>query len=67
MAHGRSTKAEARELQKSGVCSEKPNGKQFLASIRAIVEPLGGVELEPYPRGKGPLREVFGPPRTRRK
>jgi plasmid stability protein len=66
-SHGRSMESEAKELLKSGLYSEKTTGKQFLASIRAIVEPLGGMELEPYRRGKNPPREVFAPRGTRRK
>ncbi len=66
-SHGRSMESEARELLKSGLGSKKTTGKQFLASIRAIVEPLGGMELEPYRRRKNPPREVFAPRRTRRK
>jgi plasmid stability protein len=53
-AHGRSMEAEARELLKTGLTPRPTNGREFLASIRAIVEPLGGIELEPYPRpGRG--------------
>jgi len=52
-AHGRSMEAEARELLKSGLAAQNMSGAEFLASIRAIVEPLGGIELTPYPRGKG--------------
>ncbi|HXE64078.1 MAG TPA: hypothetical protein VN519_11095 [Bryobacteraceae bacterium] len=66
-AHGRSMESEARELLKTGLDSRIETGKEFLASIRALVEPFGGVELEPYRRGKNPPREVFAPRRTRRK
>jgi plasmid stability protein len=66
-AHGRSMGAGARESLKPDPGSRKPDGKEFLASIRALVEPLGGVELEPYPRGNNSPREVFAPRRTRRK
>ncbi|HEU5023096.1 MAG TPA: hypothetical protein VFT60_14445 [Bryobacteraceae bacterium] len=66
-SHGRSMESEARELLKSGLASNTRTGPQFLASIRAIVEPLGGIELEPYRRGRNPPREVFAPRRARRK
>ena len=49
--HGRSVEAEAR-----GILEDALGGKQLAAApdnlyeaIRAIVEPLGGIELEPFP------------------
>ena len=32
------------------------SGREFLDSIRAIVEPLGGIDLQVYPRGAGRQR-----------
>ena len=58
-AHGRSMEAEARELLKTGLATQKMSGAEFLASIRALVEPFGGVELTPYPRGEGKQRVPF--------
>jgi plasmid stability protein len=50
--HGHSIEIEAREILENALA-----GKEVAAvpdnlydSIRAIVEPLGGVELEPFPR-----------------
>lgn len=50
--HGRSVEAEAR-----GILEDALGVKQLAAApdnlykaIRAIVEPLGGIELEPFPR-----------------
>jgi hypothetical protein len=59
--------AEARELLKHGLGSRSTSGKEFLASIRALVEPFGGVEIEPYRRGRNPPRELFAPRRKRDK
>jgi len=55
--HGRSMEAEARELLKSGLAAREVSGREFLASIRAIVEPLGGIDLPVFPRGSGKRRE----------
>jgi plasmid stability protein len=57
--HGWSMEEEAREILKAGVA----NGAQernLAESIRALLDPLGGVELPAYPRRKEPVRE---PPR----
>ena len=50
--HGHSIEIEAREILKNAL-----SGKQMMAvpdnlydSIRAIIEPLGGVAPEPFPR-----------------
>jgi plasmid stability protein len=51
----RSMEEEAREILRCAL-SEEPRMKGNLAdAIRAIIEPLGGVELELPPRG--PIRE----------
>jgi plasmid stability protein len=55
--HGRSMEAEARDiLQEALATKQTPPAPDNLAdAIRAIVEPLGGIELEPFPRQ--PIRE----------
>ena len=65
-AHGHSMEAEARELLKTGLAAEKMSGAEFLASIRALVEPSGGIELTPFPRGQGKRRVPFALPGTPR-
>src|ERR1700756_1101115 len=53
--HGRSMEQEAREIL-NGALREKPlrqrhkSGGELVKRIRKILEPLGGVELEPFPR-----------------
>jgi antitoxin FitA len=56
-AHGRSMEAEARELLKASLAIREISGREFLDSIRAIVEPLGGIDLPVYPRGAGKRRQ----------
>jgi antitoxin FitA len=56
--HGRSMEQEVREILKSAVqqTTQKPRtGADLVAAIRRRFVPLGGVELEPYPRG--PIRD----------
>ena len=54
--NGRSMEQEAREILKSTLKSTPPKSKVNLAeAIRRRFAPLGGVELEPFPRG--PIRE----------
>lgn len=52
--HGRSMEQEVREILNS-VLNQKPaqktrTGADLVRAIRKRFEPLGGVELEPYPR-----------------
>ena len=53
--HGRSMEQEAREIL-NGALREKPlpqkrkSGADLVKRIRSIFEPLGGVELQPFPR-----------------
>lgn len=47
---------EAREILKVGVATSE-SGPNLYESIRALFEPLGGVELPEYPRRKEPIRE----------
>ena len=55
--HGRSMQAEARDILEDalGVKQPTPAPDNLYDAIRAIVEPLGGIELEPFPRQ--PVRE----------
>lgn len=56
--HGHSMEQEAREILKSALRPgpQKPkSGADLVASIRRRFAPLGGIELEPYPRG--PIRD----------
>jgi plasmid stability protein len=58
--HGRSMEAEARGILEDVLGTSPPAARphNLAEAIRAIVEPLGGIELEPFPRQ--PVRE---PPR----
>jgi antitoxin FitA len=56
--NGRSMEQEAREILKKALTQNrhKPKtGADLVAAIRRRFAPLGGVELEPYPRG--PIRD----------
>ena len=55
--HGRSMQAEAREILQDalGVEPSVAMPDNLADAIRAIVDPLGGIELEPFPRQ--PVRE----------
>lgn len=55
--HGRSMQAEARDILRDALSSEPSAAVpgNLAEAIRAIVEPLGGFELEPFPRQ--PVRE----------
>jgi plasmid stability protein len=55
--HGRSMEAEAHDILQDALSTE-PSASMtgnLADAIRAIVEPLGGFELEPFPRQ--PVRE----------
>ena len=53
--HNRSMEEEARDILRC-VLSEKPRTAENLAdAMRQLVEPFGGFELEPFPRG--PMRD----------
>ncbi len=56
--HGRSMEDEARNILRTALSAERQAGRNLAESIRELFEPLGGVELEPFPRK--PVRE---PPR----
>jgi plasmid stability protein len=53
--HGRSMEEEAREILQAAVSAPEQSGKGLYESIRALFEPLGGVDLPEIPRG--PMRE----------
>jgi len=55
--HGRSMEVEAREILENALARKQPAAApgNLYHAIRAIVEPLGGIELEPLPRR--PVRE----------
>lgn len=56
--HGRSMEDEARDILRSSLSTESAHAASLIDSIRARIEPLGGIELEPTPRE--PVRK---PPR----
>jgi antitoxin FitA len=51
-AHGQSMEAEARDILRAALrlSESKPAPANLYAAMRAIVEPLGGIELEIPPR-----------------
>ena len=51
--HGRSMEDEARDILRVALSRQPETGASLYEAIRAIVEPLGGVELEIPPRGPG--------------
>jgi plasmid stability protein len=55
--HGRSMEAEAGGILENALGAKPPAAVpgNLADAIRAIVEPLGGIELEPFPRQ--PVRE----------
>ncbi len=55
--HGQSMQAEARDILRDALGGKQPAPApdNLYEAIRAIVEPLGGIELEPFPRQ--PVRE----------
>lgn len=53
--HGKSMEEEARSILRSALQTEPLSGKSLVESIREMVEPYGGIELELPVRG--PMRE----------
>jgi len=53
--HGRSMEDEARDILRAALSSQPPRARTLVDSIRARIEPLGGVELDIPPRA--PMRE----------
>lgn len=54
--HGRSMEEEARRILAAGVRAVRRPRDNIVDAIRRIVEPIGGIDLEPLPRGT--LREI---------
>ncbi|MGA9829214.1 MAG: plasmid stabilization protein [Rhodanobacteraceae bacterium] len=48
--HGRSMEDEARDILRSSLSTDSAGAASLVASIRARIEPLGGVDLESPPR-----------------
>lgn len=48
--HGRSMEDEARDILRASLSAETPHRPSLVESIRARIEPLGGIELELPPR-----------------
>lgn len=48
--HGRSMEDEARDILRASLSVEAPHLPSLVESIRARIEPLGGIELELPPR-----------------
>jgi plasmid stability protein len=48
--HGRSMEEEARDILRSALSTARTRSGSLVESIRARIEPLGGVELEIAPR-----------------
>lgn len=44
--HGNSMEEEARSILRSVLAAEPLSGRALVAGIRALVEPLGGIDLE---------------------
>jgi len=53
--HGRSMEEEAREILRTALATRHSAKGSLVESIRARVEPLGGIELEKVPRE--PMRD----------
>ena len=53
--HGRSMEQEAREILKNALRQKPRTGADLVKAIRQRFAPLGGVELEPFPRE--PIRD----------
>ena len=49
-AHGRSAEEEVRVMLREALSSETNSGRDLVAAIRALFEPLGGLELPEMPQ-----------------
>jgi plasmid stability protein len=56
--HGRSMEDEARDILRAALSAQPLRARTLVDSIRARIEPLGGVDLEIPPRE--PMREPSG-------
>jgi plasmid stability protein len=54
--HGRSMEDEARDILRAALSADPARTVTLVDAIRARIEPLGGIELEPPPRE--PIREA---------
>ena len=52
--HGRSMEDEARDILKAALAREAQPPRNLYDAIRARIEPLGGVDLPPFPDGPMP-------------
>ena len=50
-AHDRSMEEEARDILRCALAEEPAPTDNLADAIRRLIEPLGGVELPPFPRG----------------
>ncbi|HEX5455504.1 MAG TPA: plasmid stabilization protein [Stellaceae bacterium] len=50
-AHNRSMEEEARDILRCAVHQETDPQQNLADAIRRLIEPLGGAELPPFPRG----------------
>lgn len=48
--HGRSMEEEAREILRTSLSAESPHRESLIKSIRAKINPLGGIDLQPPTR-----------------
>lgn len=48
--HGRSMEEEARDILRSSLSTDVPRRASLIKSIRAKIEPLGGIDLAPLAR-----------------
>lgn len=56
--HGRSMEDEVRDILRAALSAQPSRARTLVDSIRARIEPLGGVELQIPPRE--PMRDSFG-------
>ena len=56
--HGRSMEDEARDILRAALSAQAPRARTLVDSIRARIEPLGGIDLEIATRE--PMREPSG-------
>jgi plasmid stability protein len=52
--HNRSMEEEARDILRCALSQELPAANNLADAIRRLVEPYGGFELPPFPRGPLP-------------